>query len=114
MAYIYCVVNIESDRATFTWSEGPASFPPYALDGMLFREFKELAKEARERLADLVSDYLHDQERLPLAAYQLAVAGHEYTNQYLMRAPTSGNSPTRSVSGWSNCKPTRRSIHWKS
>ena len=70
-------MNVEADRATFTWSEGPASFEPYTLDGMVYKDFKEIAEEAREKLADLVKDYLFDEANMPKSAFALAEAGHE-------------------------------------
>jgi hypothetical protein len=75
MSHVVCSLNVEADRATFTWSEGPASFTPYTLDGLTYREFKETAEAARERLADLIKDYLYAEENVPRAAFALAEAG---------------------------------------
>ena len=38
MAHVLCLMNVEADRATFTWSEGPASFEPFTLDGMVYKD----------------------------------------------------------------------------
>ena len=77
MVHVVCMINIESDRATFTWSEGPASFEPYKLEGMVYKDFKEIAAEAREKLANLVQDYLIDEQAMPKSAFELAEAGFE-------------------------------------
>ena len=69
MSHVVCLMDVKEDRATFTWSEGPASFEPYTLDGMVYKDFKEIAAEARERLADLVKDYLSDEQRMPASAF---------------------------------------------
>jgi hypothetical protein len=70
-------MNVEADRATFTWSSGPASFKPYTLDGMVYRDFQEIALEARSRLADLVQDHLFDEQTMRASAFALARSGHE-------------------------------------
>ena len=77
MSRVVCLMNVEADRASFTWSEGPASFEPYKLEGMSYQEFKEIAETVRERLADLVKDYLFDQQNMHKSAFALAEAGHE-------------------------------------
>ena len=77
MAHVVCLLNIEADRATFTWSEGPASFEPYTLRGMVHKDFQEIAAEAREKLGDLVKDYLCHAQEMPQSAFALAEAGHE-------------------------------------
>ena len=56
MSRVVCLLSVEADRATFTWSEGPASFEPYTLDGLVYKEFKQTAEAAREKLADLIKD----------------------------------------------------------
>jgi hypothetical protein len=77
MSKVVCLMNVEAERATFTWSEGPASFEPYTLDGMVYQDFKEIAAAAREKLANLVKDYLFDEQAVPKSAFALAEAGHE-------------------------------------
>ena len=77
MSHIACLVSVGQDRASFTWSQGPASFEPYQLDGQVFSEFQEIAHEARKRLSDLVTDYLYSPENVPKASYALAKTGHE-------------------------------------
>ena len=77
MAHIVCLLSVESDRATFTWSEGPASFEPYQLADDLFVDFQDIAKETRKRLRDLVKDYMYNPENVPAASLSLAQTGHE-------------------------------------
>lgn len=77
MAHLVCLLNVDSDRATLTWSEGPASFEPYELEGLVYREFKEICQNAREKLANLIKDYLYSKENVPQSSYELAEAGHE-------------------------------------
>ena len=77
MSNVVCLMNVEADRATFTWSEGPASFEPYTLEGMVYKDFHEIAAEAREKLANLVKDYLFDEQAMPQSAFELAEAGSE-------------------------------------
>ena len=62
MTNVVCMVNIDSDRATFRWSEGPASFRPYTLERIVYHEFRETAELARSHLAALANDYheFHD------------------------------------------------------
>jgi hypothetical protein len=61
MAHLFCQVHVDpsAKQAAFTWSEGPASFQPYQITGTRFMLFQKLAKEARERLTDLVKEYLN-------------------------------------------------------
>jgi formylglycine-generating enzyme required for sulfatase activity len=77
MSHVVCLLNVDADRATFTWSEGPASFQPYTLDGMDYSDFQEVAEAARTKLADLVQDYLQSPQDTPQAAFKLAEAGYE-------------------------------------
>ena len=43
MSHVVCLMNVEEKRATFTWSEGPAAFEPYTLDGMDYGQFQKTA-----------------------------------------------------------------------
>jgi WD40 repeat protein len=65
-------MNVEVDRATFTWSEGPASFEPYVLDGMNYKDFQEVSANARNKLEDLVRDYFSDPQYVSKSALTLA------------------------------------------
>ena len=76
MSNVVCLLNVESDRATFTWSEGPASFEPYKLEGMIYKDFQESAAVAREKLANLVKDYMDSPQTMPQSAFELAGAGN--------------------------------------
>ena len=73
MAHVVCLLNASADRATFTWSEGPASFEPYELSGQVFQDFKAISGEVREKLSDLVKDYVYGEENVPRASYALVV-----------------------------------------
>ena len=75
MSHVVCLMNVEEKRATFTWSEGPAAFEPYTLDGMDYTQFQKSAESARGKLADLIKDYLYAEENVPQATYDLARAG---------------------------------------
>ena len=59
MPHVYCQVSVDKCRkqATFTWAEGSASFDPYSITGMSFQGFSKLARDAREKLRQLVEDY---------------------------------------------------------
>ena len=35
--HIVCLVDVEPDRAVFTWSEGPAAFRPFTLDRIVYK-----------------------------------------------------------------------------
>ena len=81
MTHVVCLVNVEPERATFTWAEGPASFEPYQLEGLDFLDFKDFAENTREKLSNLVKDYLLSPENVPQASYELAEAGYELYQQ---------------------------------
>ena len=79
MAHIVCLINVDPDRAlaTLTWSQGPAFFEPYCLEGQIFDFLQDSVRELREKLADLVVDYHHGAEGLGPAAYTMAETGHD-------------------------------------
>src|SRR4051812_9001757 len=58
MAHVVCLVQAQPDRVSFTWSQGPDSFDPYALTGQNEVLFRELIDDVRLRLKQLVEDYL--------------------------------------------------------
>ncbi len=63
MAHIHCRVEVDhqNKQASFIWAEGPASFDPYHLQGMGFRNFVKQADKARMKLQELVDHHLeHD------------------------------------------------------
>ena len=76
MSHVVCLVDVEPDTATFTWSEGPAAFEPFTLGGIVFQDFRELVATLRQKLPGLVMDYLQDDQNLPTSSYELAVAGY--------------------------------------
>src|SRR4051812_23343354 len=81
-ADLVCQVIGKPDRVTFIWSDGPASFPPYDLAGNGVKKFRDLARQARERLSDLVKDYLHgSDEDVRRSSYALAQVGHRLYQQ---------------------------------
>jgi hypothetical protein len=53
-----CRVRAKPDQATFIWSDGSASFKLYLI-GNGVEKFRDLVRQARERLSNLVKDYLH-------------------------------------------------------
>jgi WD40 repeat protein len=55
VARIVCQVLHRPDRVTFIWSQGAASFAPYHLIGERAEIFRNLGREARERLADVAT-----------------------------------------------------------
>jgi hypothetical protein len=86
MQSIVCQVESQPDLVGVTWSQGKDSFEPYQFRGDLARDFVDLAKELRARLAAVVVSYL-DVARHPekpgvvddhrRACLALAWAGHE-------------------------------------
>src|SRR4051812_45483005 len=73
MAHVVCQVIGRSDRVGLTWSEGGGSFDPYEIGGQAFLNFKALALAARERLSDLVKEYLSGTDGdVRRAAFELA------------------------------------------
>ena len=99
MAHVVGLVNTEADRTTFTWSDGPASFQPYRLDGQVFLDFKEAAEEAREKLSELVKDYLYNANNVPAAAFAMAESGYELYEQIF--DPGAGQARTaREARNW--------------
>src|SRR5437588_217280 len=53
-AEIVCQVIGRPDQITFIWSEGPASFEPYQLNGQGLVNFRNLAQQARQELSNVV------------------------------------------------------------
>jgi hypothetical protein len=53
---IVCRVRVEDQARSveFTWSEGSASFKPYALEREQLDDFRGYAQAARDKLLDLV------------------------------------------------------------
>ncbi|HVK08078.1 MAG TPA: hypothetical protein VM597_04810, partial [Gemmataceae bacterium] len=77
MAHVVCRVQFQADQAAFTWSEGPAAFPPYAVRER-FDEFTDRAAAALDRLRDIV--VLHqqgDEADAGEAGLHLARTGHQ-------------------------------------
>jgi WD40 repeat protein len=82
MAHVVCQVVASDEQVSLTWSEGPASFEPYQLKGQVFRLFRKTALQARQRLADLVKDYLNGpEEELRRTCFALAQAGYKLYGQ---------------------------------
>ena len=80
MANVVLSVQPTATGVSLTWSEGPASFPPYELEGDLARKLADAAAEARTALG-VVVESIHaaapddqtaaDSIRLAQAGYQL-------------------------------------------
>jgi formylglycine-generating enzyme required for sulfatase activity len=99
MSHVVCLLKVEQDRAIFTWSEGPASFQPYTLDGMVYKKFQKVASKTREKLANLVKDYLDAPSAMPQSALELAEAGYELY-QTLFKPGADQARPATQVRQW--------------
>ena len=74
---IVCLLKVDDDHATFTWSEGPASFESYRLEGQPFLTFKKTAGELRETLRLLAMCWLKKPELVPEHSLKLAQQGNK-------------------------------------
>jgi hypothetical protein len=101
-------VNEQAQSVEFTWSEGSASFKPYALFGLQVTHFRENIREARARLLSLVEHHAQPRDRrdpvacrpacfvrcVPIACrracFELAQVGHNLYNQVFCRAARDG------------------------
>ena len=98
MARVVCQVLVRADRLTLLWSEGPASFPPYTLEGHAFTELAHLADQAREQLAKLGAA-ANDPTRSNQVAQQLAPLGYAlYRAIFQLDLPT--DAPGQAVCHW--------------
>ena len=84
---IVCRVRVDDQAKAveFTWSEGSASFKPYALEGDQLADFRANVQVARERLLDLVLQYQRpvaerDAKVFRQASLNLALAGRDLHN----------------------------------
>ncbi len=80
MSHVVCLMTDNGRSASFQWSEGPAAFDPYVLEGMDYEGkngFKQLAETARGMLANLIKDYLYAEARVPESTLELAKAGYK-------------------------------------
>ncbi|HEX8202648.1 MAG TPA: AAA family ATPase, partial [Isosphaeraceae bacterium] len=86
-ADIVCQVLGKPAQISFIWSDGPASFPPYELTGNGLKKFRDLARQAREQLSNLVKDYLHGaDEDVRRSSFELARVGHKLYRQIFLPA----------------------------
>ncbi len=70
MAHIVCQILHRPNRVTFVWSEGPACFEPYHLEGAEGESFYQAARSARQCLSRVAAA---DPQAIP----ELAQAGHQ-------------------------------------
>src|SRR4051794_2898721 len=107
MADVVCLVQSTPDRVSFTWSQGPDSFPPYHLAGQQLADFHERIAAARKRLAEVVAAYLDYLNRpqadggaadLASACLALAQAGHELRKRLFK--PSEGERDARDAARW--------------
>jgi hypothetical protein len=75
----------------FTWSVGGSAFPPYCLRDDLATDFQDNAREARDRLFELVQLHLgpagsRDQMEVRRCCRRMAEAGHNLYNLIFARA----------------------------
>src|SRR5262245_50479161 len=81
-ADLVCQVIGKADQVTFIWSDGPASFPPYDLTGNGAKRFRDLARQARQQLRNVVKDYLYGaDEDVRRSSYELAQVGYRLYQQ---------------------------------
>lgn len=81
MPHVVCLLDVQDDRFTFTWSEGPASFEPYCLEGQACVALRELAAELREKLSNVVKSYLYSPETVAEDSFSLARTGNDLYKQ---------------------------------
>ncbi len=103
---IVCRVRFDEQAKTveFTWSEGSASFKPYALEGEQVADFRANVKSVRDRLFSLVKHHGQPLEERDPALYgqtclELALAGHDLYNQIFDPAARDGES-VDTIAGW--------------
>ena len=103
---IVCRVRVDDTAKVveFTWSEGSASFKPYALEGDQIADFRDNVKAARNCLFGLVQHHERPLERRDQTAYQqacldLAEAGHNLYNQVFDPAARDGEH-VDAIAGW--------------
>ena len=99
MSNVVCLIKVEAGKAEFTWTEGPASFEPYTLEGIGYKTFEEIAKEARKKLANLVDNHFHKDPQTAKSAYALASTGYELY-QALFRPGAQGVDKANKVRKW--------------
>src|SRR5437764_379138 len=80
MAHIVCEMRTDPGKLTLRWSEGPASFEAYTLEGQFLEMFDEAVRGARKKLIELVKQCRDSQEANESPEYncsELARAGFE-------------------------------------
>src|SRR4029079_18128271 len=94
---IVCRVRVDDTAKVleFTWSEGSASFKPYALSGEQVDDFRTNVQAARDALFALVQHHekrIEDRDLVEYAraCYELAVCGHNLHNQVFDPAARDG------------------------
>ena len=81
------------DQVSFIWSAGSSTFDPYHLMGNGLLTFRDLSRQARERLSDLVKDRLHgSDEDVRRSSLELARVGNKlYQQIFRPAAGSTGN-----------------------
>jgi WD40 repeat protein/tetratricopeptide (TPR) repeat protein len=94
---IVCRVRVDETAKSveFTWSEGSASFKPYALEGEQVADFRANVRAARDRLFGLVKHHEQPLDQRDPASYRLACldlarAGRDLYNQIFDAAARDG------------------------
>ncbi len=98
MARVVCQVLPRTNRITLLWSDGTATFPPYALDGDALAELHRLAGQAQNHLAHLGA-VASDPAAAAKAGYQLASAGHGLC-RLVFQLDRQGAAPGKQVHSW--------------
>jgi hypothetical protein len=98
VARIVCQVLHRPDRVTFIWSQGSASFSPYHLLAEKAETFRQLGRQARERLADVAT---HG----PASASGLAQVGWQLYQMIFPREPVAAE-----IQGWLNDLRSKNSV----
>ena len=94
---IVCRVRVDDSAKVveFTWSEGSASFKPYALNGEQVEDFRANVQAARDVLFAVVRQHERRVEDRDISeyertCYELADSGHNLYNQLFDRAARDG------------------------
>ena len=98
---LVCQVIGKPDRVDFIWSAGSSSFEPFALTGQYLVEFRKLAKQAREKLADVVKDRLNGTEAdVRRSSLELARVGYKLYQQIFRPAAGAPQAVAKQARQW--------------
>ena len=100
-AEIVCQVIGRPDQITFIWSEGPASFEPYQLNGQGLVNFRNLAQQARQELSNVVREFVYgSDEDVRRSSFALAKAGYKLYQQIFRPAAGPSQQVAKQVRSW--------------